>query len=443
MYRCEKGARNFDGVCSNILGLDPDNECAQTECTTGVCANGVCGNQPPNFSCGDSASCSTNLQTNQDTCNGTGTCTDKGTVSCSGFGCNGTVCKASCATDVDCISGYYCNMPLQAVCLPKCNSDVDCASNQWCNPVNQHCQSKAGNGTICTGTNQCTSGFCADGVCCTSACGGFCQACTAAKKGSGSDGSCGNIASIDPDNECPNNECVTGVCGGGLCTNSAFNTSCGDALSCASGTQTNQDTCNGTGTCTDKGTTSCNGYQCSGATCATTCASDAGCLGTHYCDGATSKCILRCFQDSDCSQFPTSQWCDTSINHCVAKSATGQRARRATSARTVSASTTCAAPTAAVRRARAALWRGSWAPARTLGVFSRSGRRWPAWVTACATVGGGAPPPPPPGGGGGGCLLAPNSPPNGWRRSCFAPSVCVSNVCTGSACRVPLGSPCG
>lgn len=412
-----------DGVCSNILGLDPDNECAQTECTTGVCANGVCGNQPPNFSCGDSASCSTNLQTNQDTCNGTGTCTDKGTVSCSGFGCNGTVCKASCATDVDCISGYYCNMPLQAVCLPKCNSDVDCASNQWCNPVNQHCQSKSGNGTICTGTNQCTSGFCADGVCCTSACGGFCQACTAAKKGSGSDGSCGNIVSIDPDNECPNNECVTGVCGGGLCTNSAFNTSCGDALSCASGTQTNQDTCNGTGTCTDKGTTSCNGYQCSGATCATTCASDAGCLGTHYCDGATSKCILRCFQDTDCSQFPTSQWCDTSINHCVAKSATGAACSAGNQCQNGQCfDNVCCANSCSATCKSCAL-------AGLVGTCSNIPAYSPDPVASLTCVGVQAC------NGSGLCKSA-----NG--QACFAPSVCVSNVCTSSVCKGPAGSPC-
>jgi len=61
----------------------------------------------------------------------------------------------------------------------------------------------------------CTSGNCVDGVCCDAACSTTCLACSAAKKGSGADGSCGTIANLtDPDNECPG----TGTCnGGGAC----------------------------------------------------------------------------------------------------------------------------------------------------------------------------------------------------------------------------------
>lgn len=40
----------------------------------------------------------------------------------------------------------------------------------------------------------CASGFCVDGVCCDSACDGACQGCSAAAKGSGDDGICGNVA---------------------------------------------------------------------------------------------------------------------------------------------------------------------------------------------------------------------------------------------------------
>lgn len=306
-----------DGLCGNIVNLDPDNECPTLECTTGLCSNGQCGNQPFNFACGDVASCTNNLQTNADICNGLGTCTDKGTLSCNGFACNGTVCKTSCASDTDCITGYYCG---GTTCKPKCNADTDCTSNEWCNPSNQHCQTKGINGTLCTGTNQCVSGFCADGVCCTSACSSLCQACTAAKKGSGSDGTCGNIQNLDPDNECPNIECYTGNCNAGVCAFSAFNTSCGDALSCAPGVQTNQDICSGTGTCTDKGTTSCGGYACNGSTCGTSCTSDANCLSAYYCETANSTCLAKCNLDTDC--FPN-QWCNTANQHCVAKSANG------------------------------------------------------------------------------------------------------------------------
>jgi hypothetical protein len=53
-------------------------------------------------------------------------------------------------------------------------------------------------------------------VCCSSACNGVCVACSAAKKGSGSDGTCGAIAGgTDPDNECPgtSNCNGAGACG--------------------------------------------------------------------------------------------------------------------------------------------------------------------------------------------------------------------------------------
>ncbi|MCS6898989.1 MAG: hypothetical protein NZX77_04360, partial [Polyangiaceae bacterium] len=50
-------------------------------------------------------------------------------------------------------------------------------------------------GETCQGSGDCLSGFCVDGVCCDSACTGVCEACSAAKKGSGADGSCGPVAS--------------------------------------------------------------------------------------------------------------------------------------------------------------------------------------------------------------------------------------------------------
>ena len=47
----------------------------------------------------------------------------------------------------------------------------------------------------CNVPGDCASGFCADGVCCDSACTDLCRACTAAKKGSGEDGTCGQMPS--------------------------------------------------------------------------------------------------------------------------------------------------------------------------------------------------------------------------------------------------------
>lgn len=48
--------------------------------------------------------------------------------------------------------------------------------------------------TNCVVPSDCVSGFCVDGFCCNAACNGACDACSAAKKGSGVDGECGLAA---------------------------------------------------------------------------------------------------------------------------------------------------------------------------------------------------------------------------------------------------------
>lgn len=62
------------------------------------------------------------------------------------------------------------------------------------NPINTELwSSAAGNGTSCTTSSQCGSGFCVDGVCCNTACGGGsttdCLACSVAA-GAPADGTC-------------------------------------------------------------------------------------------------------------------------------------------------------------------------------------------------------------------------------------------------------------
>ena len=60
-------------------------------------------------------------------------------------------------------------------------------------------------------------------------------------------------------------------------------TSCAVA-SCSMGLATPQAFCaGGSATCPDGTAISCNGYQCNGVGCATTCTSDASCLPTHFC----------------------------------------------------------------------------------------------------------------------------------------------------------------
>ena len=86
-------------------------------------------------------------------CNGAGSCT-LGLQSCTDYSCAGSACGTSCAQTSDCVDTHYCDGP-------------------------QHkCQPKLGNGIPCALGNQCQSGFCTEGVCCTSDCavpGGTCK----------------------------------------------------------------------------------------------------------------------------------------------------------------------------------------------------------------------------------------------------------------------------
>ncbi len=83
---------------------------------------------------------------------------------------------------------------------------------------------------------------------------------------------------------------VAEQCAGGTaaCPADAFEpmgTNCGDVLSCTGETQTNADLCNGTGTCVDGGTTSCDAYVCGANSCLTSCTATAQCSGTNICVG--------------------------------------------------------------------------------------------------------------------------------------------------------------
>ena len=199
-----------------------------------------------------------------------------------------------CAVNEDCVGGECTG----AVCLPNCfdqvqngdETDVDCGGT--CAPCDP--------GETCAAGADCASSFCADGVCCDTACKGECQACTAALKGSGTDGQCGPIAAgSDPEDECEPEAPDTcgnldGTCSGSLgCTKHPAKTPCGDGPSCAGGVQTNQDTCSGTGSCIDNGTTPCGSYACGAGACNTTCSSDANCAVTAYCDTGTGACVPK------------------------------------------------------------------------------------------------------------------------------------------------------
>ncbi|MBK9265103.1 MAG: hypothetical protein IPM54_35650 [Polyangiaceae bacterium] len=276
----KKGGASADGVCGQIpASYDPDNECnpgacngasgctqpqAQgpngaactlaTQCTSGWCVDGVCCNAPCATTC---LACTTaktgqangtcayianltdpdNECTNGD-CNGAGACVASSNLP------NGSTCStASQCLSGQCVDGVCCNTACTGVCVACTAAKQGQGTDGICGPIKYdfdpeaECVDGACNGigvcqyynsAPCTQASQCLSNYCVDGVCCGNHCGGTCYACTAAKKGGGSDGVCGFIKkNSDPDNDCSG----TNVCNGsGVCVAP----SCSTNADCAS-----------------------------------------------------------------------------------------------------------------------------------------------------------------------------------------------------------------
>jgi hypothetical protein len=268
-----KKGSGLDGFCENVAkDSDPDGNCPDdgaASCgSNGSCdGNGACSKYGLGVSCG-SNTC-TNGQQSGHSCDGFGTCADSSVVVCSPFTCSGSACATQCNSDANCVASAY------------CDSNKDCKPDQ-------------ANGNSCTLSSQCTSGNCVDGFCCDTACDGTCDACSAAKKGSGTDGTCGAIAAgADPDSECADDGAATckkdGTCNGNHgCRLYGSGIACG-STTCSSGTQTGH-ACNGLGTCNPSTSDACSPYVCADTSkCAKTCASDAGCVANSYC-AANNTC---------------------------------------------------------------------------------------------------------------------------------------------------------
>jgi hypothetical protein len=107
-----------------------------------------------------------------------------------------------------------------------------------------------GIGSSCKQDAECDSKHCADGVCCSTACGGACQSCDMV----GSVGTCMPTPAGQPHRLCPKQDpttCgTTGMCDGqGGCPRYPVNTACGAAV-CVDGTSgKSTQTCDGLGTC--------------------------------------------------------------------------------------------------------------------------------------------------------------------------------------------------
>jgi hypothetical protein len=143
------------GTCTARHGSGSD--CTAEDCLTGGCrycsaatscqASGQC------CSAGCAGpSCSSSMHTQTiNTCNGSGMCQGS-TTSCNGYDCDSATnkCKASCAGDNDCYSGFYCDN------LGHCATEKSMTA---CNPANDcymggNCKECSGDKT-CPGNNMC------------------------------------------------------------------------------------------------------------------------------------------------------------------------------------------------------------------------------------------------------------------------------------------------
>lgn len=269
-----------DGVCAKIPdGSDPDNECGYSSpnCGVGDTCNGGGACRPAAAGLVCAATTCTGSTLSGSTCDGSGNCSPSNT-SCGNYLCeSGTTCGATCTGDGQCVASAYCR-----------TGDHTCQPDQ-------------NDGATCSNNSQCKNGHCVDGVCCETACTANCQACSAAKKGSGVDGTCDNVkVGTDPDNNCsadaPTSCQQNGFCDGqGACQVYSAATGCG-ASTCSGSTLTGHH-CNGFGKCVD-GETSCLPYLCAGSTCPTSCANDNACAPGSYCSG--NKCVPKSDNGAAC-----------------------------------------------------------------------------------------------------------------------------------------------
>ena len=145
----------------------------------------------------------------------------------------------------------------------ECNTDADCGPvGNYCDPVSNRCHNcadgfangdesdidcggikcpKCTQGQGCVNSEDCTTGFCADNICCNTGCNNPCEACDLAS----SVGTCDFIARYEEDPTYGTNMSCTGtnVCTGLGGCKSDLGQPCSAPTDCASGRCSNIDVC--------------------------------------------------------------------------------------------------------------------------------------------------------------------------------------------------------
>ena len=288
-----------DGTCTPLpSGSNADSDCTPSSSAcgaTGFCdGKGACALAGVGTTCPGSSMCASGqLTITPASCNGAGSCM------------TGTATTGACPGGVACMNA--------TTCLPAaCTVDGNCATGSFCNTTTSTCAPKGAVGAQCAGNNQCSGGACADGVCCTNACQGTCEACVMTKTGV-ADGHCAAVTTnTDPDNECSSDGTTcgrTGLCdhnggnGGGACAYTASGTTCAGTSSCSGSgtTSTTTGACDGKGSCGQSSPVagSCGGYSCASTTaCGTSCTATAGCVSGYVC--SAGSCVAHAFTTGPC-----------------------------------------------------------------------------------------------------------------------------------------------
>ncbi|MEO0323091.1 MAG: Dickkopf N-terminal cysteine-rich domain-containing protein [Myxococcota bacterium] len=271
--QCEGCAEvGFEGSCVPVLGAPRGTRaaCAGDGSACNAACDGVsraaCAFPGAEVSCRD-ASCMDGVATLSTPCDGTGSCPAAVDIACAPFLCGTDACATTCAADVECSLGNYCD-------------------------GGSLCVAQRVTGTACGRDGECASGLCVDGFCCDGACGGQCEACDVA----GSEGTCTPVIG-DPRGERP--ACATdgGVCGGtcdgsrgDACAFPGGEVGCREA-SCSDGVVTLAQGCGGAGACPPPATRECAPFLCGEDRCLGDCDTDGDCAEGNYCAGGVCRAL--------------------------------------------------------------------------------------------------------------------------------------------------------
>ena len=285
---CDTVIKNAEdlGTCSAVNACDGSGNCkknkgqscsAGSECLSGNCSDSYCCDS----SCGEGCDvCAHSLGASQ---NGTCTALSAGSLGqCGLYKCGGGAqCPSTCSGDAQCIAGHFCD-----------------SSNK--------CQAKKNLGVTCTSSAECASTYCADGVCCNTACTGKCMACAAGNKQDTNPANSGTCNAAKQGTN-PGSQCVTSSdpcgeqnsCSGtpGQCAQGASGKSCGPTT-CVNGNVTGK-VCNGAGLCTAQTDVACSPYVCKASACSSPCVADTDCETNYYC--ATGACVAKSDNGKGCS----------------------------------------------------------------------------------------------------------------------------------------------